>query len=129
MILAPMTFHQKIFSLIAGLVIFVSILELVRRRKLKEEYSWIWLSAGFFIFLVVIWYELLGFISQIIGAERGTTTLFLSAIFYLIIINLFDAVKISKMDEQIKNLVQEISLLKMDKKRKSETEGKKRKNE
>lgn len=113
MTLAPMTFHQKIFSLIAGLVIFVSILELVRRRKLKEEYSWIWLSAGFIIALIVIWYELLGFISRIIGAERGTTTLFLSAIFYLIIVNLFDAVKISKMDEQIKNLVQEISLLKM----------------
>lgn len=109
--LMPITTHQKIFSLIAGLIIFISILELVRRRKLKEEYSWLWLLAGSIIALLVIRYELLGFISRLIGAKAETTTLFISSILFLIIINIYYSIKISTLTDQIKNLAQKLSIL------------------
>lgn len=103
--------HQKIFSLIAGLIIFISILELVRRQKLKEEFSWIWLLAGSSIALIVVWEPALNLISQIVGAKLATTTLFLSAIFFLIAVNIQISIKASLMSDQIKNLTQKIAIL------------------
>ena len=41
-----MTPQLRYFSIVAGLIIFASIIELVRRRRLREEYSWLWMAAG-----------------------------------------------------------------------------------
>lgn len=109
--LAPMTTHQRIFSLVTGFIILILILELVRRRKLKEEYSWLWLLGGSLIALVVIKYELLGLISRLIGAKVETTTLFIFSILFLIIVNLYYSVKISSLSDQVKNLAQKLSIL------------------
>ncbi len=107
----PMTPQQRVFALATGFFILAFILELVRRRKLKEEYSWLWLLAGSLISLVVIWYDLLGFFSILIGARVATTTLFIFSILFLIIVNLYHSLKISALSEQIKNLSQIISLM------------------
>lgn len=116
-----MTPHQQIFSLVAGFLILSLIIALIRARKLREEYSWLWLLVGAIIFLVVVWYDLLLFVSRLAGAMLPTTALFILAIVFLILTNLFFSVKISSLADQIKNLAQEIAILKAkknDKKRK-----------
>ncbi len=105
------TTHQKIFSLVGGLIIFLTIIELVRRRKLKEEYSWLWLLTGSIIAIIVIKYELLGFISRLVGSKAETTTLFIFSIIFLIVVNLFYSTKLSSLTDRVKNLAQKISLL------------------
>ena len=110
-----MTFHQQIFSLIAGFLISILIIALIRARKLREEYSWLWLLVGAIIFMVVVWYDLLLFVTRLVGARLATSTLFILAILFLILINLFFSVKISSLADQIKNLAQEITLLKGEK--------------
>lgn len=114
--ISPISPQQRIFALLAGIIIFFLILELVRRRKLKEEYSWIWLLAGSAIALVVIRYELLGFVSRLIGAKIETTTLFIFSIFFLIIVNLYQSLKLSSLTDQIKNLAQKIAILEIKRK-------------
>ncbi len=109
--LMQITTHQKVFSLVGGLIIFLTIIELVRRRKLKEEYSWLWLLAGSIIAVVVIKYELLGFISRLVGSKAETTTLFIFSIIFLIVVNLFYSTKLSSLTDRVKNLAQKISLL------------------
>lgn len=106
-----MTPHQQIFSLIAGFLILFLIIALIRARKLREEYSWLWLLVGLIIFIVVVWYDLLILMTNLIGAMVPTSTLFILAILFLILINLFFSVKISSLADQIKNLAQEIALL------------------
>ena len=41
-----MLFQQKIFAIIASVLIMLLVVELVRRRRLREEYSWLWLLTG-----------------------------------------------------------------------------------
>lgn len=122
-----MTSHQEIFSLIAGFLILALIVALIRARKLREEYSWLWILTGVIIFVVVIWYDLLVFVTRLTGAMLPTTTLFILAILFLILINLFFSVKISSLADQIKNLAQEIALLKREKDEKKKKERRKKK--
>jgi hypothetical protein len=106
-----MTPHQKIFAVIVSLAIFVVIIYLVRDRKLRAEYSWLWLLTGFVIFVLVVWYDLLVKLTALIGAVAPTTTLFIFSILFLVLLTLHFAIKVSRLSDQLKNLAQKISLL------------------
>jgi hypothetical protein len=110
-----MTLHQKIFALIVGIVILAVIVEMVRRRRLGEEYSFLWLLIGAGIVVLVLWQGFLKWLTHLIGAVAPTTTIFIFGIVILVLINLHFSVKISKLSRQVKDLTQQIALLKTDK--------------
>jgi hypothetical protein len=105
-----MLLQQKIFAIIASLAIYVVIIYLVKKGKLREEYSWLWLLTGAVIILLVIWYDLLLFLTNLIGAVTPTTTIFIFGIVFLMFISLHFAIKISSLSDQVKNLAQKLSL-------------------
>jgi hypothetical protein len=107
-----MPIRQKIAVIILALTIFIIILELVRRRKLKEEYSFLWLLTGFCIITLVLWYDLLVRLTHLIGAVTVTTTLFLFAFIFLILVTLQFSIAISMLTDKIKNLAQEMAIIK-----------------
>jgi len=92
-----------------GLVILI--FELVRRKKLREEYSWLWMLTGVVIFVLAIWHGLLLFISRLLGIALPASTIFLFGGFFLILINLYFSVKISTLTTQVKELVQRQAIL------------------
>ena len=107
-----MLYRQKIFAIVASILIMLVVAELVRRRKLREEYSWLWLLTGGIIILLVIWYDLLLFITHLIGAIAPTTTLFIFALLFLMLISLHYSIQISKLSHQVKEMAQQLTLLK-----------------
>ncbi len=107
-----MPLRQKIFAIFVALAILIVIIDLVRRKKLKEEYSFLWILTGFTILLVVLWYDILVFLTKLIGAVLPTSTLFLLSIIFIIMILLHFSIRISTLTEQIKILTQELSILK-----------------
>lgn len=111
--------QQKIFALITGLALLFLILDLIRRRKLKEEYSWIWFLTGLGIFVLVMWYPFLLFWAKLMGAKIPVTALFLSGFLFLILITLFFSVKLSQLSENVKKLAQKIALMEAKTKKKS----------
>ena len=111
-----MTLHQRIFALSIGIGIFIMILEMVRRRKLEEEYSFLWLIIGLGIVVLVLWQDLLEWLTHLIGAVAQTTTIFIFGFVILILINLHFSVKITKLSRQVKELAQQIAMLRISEK-------------
>jgi len=107
-----MFLHQKIFAIAASILIMLFVVELVRRRRLREEYSWLWLLTGVVIILLVVWYDLLVFITHLIGAIAPTTTLFIFGLLFLMLISLHYSLQISKLSHQVKEMAQQLTLLK-----------------
>jgi len=103
--------RQKIAMIIICISIFIIILDLVRRRKLREEYSWLWLLTSAALFVLVIQYSWLELITEAMGAVLPTTTLFIGALVFLMFLSIQFSVKISKLTDQVKNMVQENALL------------------
>ena len=106
-----MPIRQQIFALIVGIAISIFIVEMVRRKKLREEYSWLWLLTSLGIIVLVIWYDLLVFITDMIGAVLPTTTLFVFGLLFLLLIALHYSVKISSLTDQVRKLAQKLSIL------------------
>ena len=107
-----MPLQQKFFAVIISLSLLVFIIELVRRKKLREEYSWLWLLTGAIILILAFWYDLLQWMTNLIGAGLPTSTLFFLGLVFLILIAIQFSVKVSALHTQVKNLAQENGLLK-----------------
>ena len=103
--------RQKIVAIILAVAILVVILELVRRRKLREEYSILWLLTGGFLLIVALSYPLLTGITKMIGAALPTSTLFFGGLIFLILVCLQFSVRLSAITRKLKWLNQKIALL------------------
>jgi len=119
------TVKARIFVGIVSFLLIVVIIELVRRRKLREEFSWLWILAGFTALVVGEWYGLQLFLTRISGAVSSTSILFFLCIVFLMALNIHMATKISLLMTQVKNLTQELSILQHEVKsgRATKTEG------
>jgi hypothetical protein len=106
-----MTEHQKIFAVLASACLVAVILAFVYKRKIKERYSWLWLLTGVIIFFVVVRYDVLVFITRLIGAYSTQTALFIFGMMFLILINIHFSMKISEFSNQIRSIVQTLAIL------------------
>ncbi len=106
-----MPVSQKLFAVLICCFVFVVTINLVRKRKLREEYSILWLLTSLFMFVLVIRYEWLVKLTSLIGAGLPTTTLFICSIIFLMLIAVQFSIKISHLTNQMKNLAQENALL------------------
>lgn len=102
----------QIIAIAVSGVIFVIIIELIRRNRLKERYSLIWLAASVILIVFSIWRGLLHSISLAIGVYYPPSFLFLVAIFFLLLLLLHFSVILSSLSESNKRLAQEIGILK-----------------
>jgi hypothetical protein len=106
-----LTLHQTVFAVVTSMAVFLGVLELVRRRRLREEYSWLWLLTAGAMVLLAVWYRLLILITYVVGAVTPLNTLLVCAVLFLFAIAVHYSVIISRLTTQVKNLAQELALL------------------
>ena len=108
---------------ITGSFLFIaSVLFLISRRKLREEFSLLWLFFGFIFLGLSIWRKSLDIIASFLGIAYPPAAIFLILIIGIISILIHFSIAISGLTERVKILVQEVGLLKMkqdEKKRKT----------
>ena len=100
-------------QMITGVVsisILVIVFELIRRGKLKEEYSLLWLLSGVIILAFSVFPGLLDILSKVLGMYYLSALLVVSFLFLLFIVLHFSTV-ISRLSERNKSLTQELSIL------------------
>jgi hypothetical protein len=103
--------RQVVVFLALALLLLAVILELVRRRTLRIEYSWLWIAACLTTIVLILRYELLVELTGMVGAVVPTSTLFFLCILYLALLCLHYSIRISHLTHRVKDLAQEIALL------------------
>ena len=96
-------------SISAGLLI--AVLELVRRRKLREEYSFISLGCAVALFALSLWRDSLHIAARILHIEYPPALLVLLLILFVFLASLHFSVVISRQRQQIERLVEDIAIL------------------
>ena len=106
-----MNIRVQILAVMIGLGILVTILELIRKRKLREEYSVLWFATAIGILVLSLWFPLLEWLTALLGVVWPATTLFLFGLIFLVLISLHFSIKVSRLTDQVKDLAQEAALL------------------
>ncbi|MDR7091075.1 MULTISPECIES: DUF2304 domain-containing protein [Cellvibrio] len=102
----------QVFSIIGSLMLFLFILRLVKRRKLKEEYSLLWLGFGFVFIVLSIFKPMLEIVASAVGILYAPAALLLMLVISVFFILIQFSIVISKLAEGNKNLIQEVGILK-----------------
>lgn len=106
-----MSIRLNLFAMIGSIILLLIILELVRRKYLRERYSLIWIVTGTLFLLLSIRVDILYRISHFLGFSIPSNALFFFGILFLILIILGLSVITSRLAEKNKTLTQEVVLL------------------
>jgi len=101
----------QIVSIGISLIFMSIIFELTRRKKLKEKYALLWIAVGTAIIILAIFKEIVFFIASIMGIKTPINAMLFIGIFFILVINLYYSLEISKLNEQVKKLAQKLALL------------------
>lgn len=104
----------QVFSIIGSLLLFGFIWKLVKRQKLKEEYSLLWLGLGMVFIFLSLFKPMLEVVASTLGILYAPAALLLILVLSVFLILIQFSVIISKLAEQNKNLIQEVGILKAD---------------
>jgi len=104
----------KIYAIIGCSAVLIVVIELIRRGRLKEKYSLLWLLAGTMLLILSASRELLEYLSRLVGIFYPPSLLFLLAFLFLLLITLHFSVVISGLSEKNKKLAQELALLRQE---------------
>ena len=85
--------------------------ELIRRRKLREEYAIFWLAASFALIGLSLWRRSLDIAARLIGVAYSPSVLLLAVIGIGFFLAMHYSISLSRLAEQNKRLAQELALL------------------
>lgn len=98
---------------IAGsIVLLLVIFGLIRSKRLKEEYSLLWLLFGFIFLLISIFRDALEWFAQLVGIAYAPAALLLILLMAVYLILIHNSIIVSGISEKNKLMSQEIALLK-----------------
>ena len=104
----------KVLAVAGSSAVMVAVIELIRRGRLKEKYSLLWLFAGSVLLLLSASRDLLNYISRLLGVFYPPSLLFLLAFLFLLLITLHFSVVVSGLSEKNKQLAQELAMLRQE---------------
>ncbi len=102
---------MQFISVIFSLFILVLIFELVRKKKIKEEYSILWFIMDFTFIGISLNRNIIDIIGNLFGIAYAPILLVLIMIGFIFLILIHFSIVISRLTEKNKELTQEIGLL------------------
>jgi hypothetical protein len=104
----------QLISLLGATLFMIMIFRLIVRGRLREEYSIVWIICTIILIVFSIWRKGLEHISLLLGVYYPPSLIFLAAIFAIIVFLVHLSVVNSKLQNQIKDLTQEMAYLKQE---------------
>lgn len=103
--------QQAIVAIAMSVVMLVVVIELVRKRKLREEYSFLWVGTAVLLLVMAIWNDVLVWFQRLLGAAAPASALWFGAIVFLMLVVLQFSIRISKIAFREKAMAQRVALL------------------
>lgn len=101
----------RALALVCSLLLVSVVMWLVYTRGLREEYTPIWMGAALALVLVSLRLDWLYALTRAIGAWTPSSLVFFLGEVFLVVVCLNYAVRLSRTGVQLKNLAQEVALL------------------
>ncbi len=93
------------------LLLLVAVVDLVRRRRLREEFSWLWIGACVVLIVLATVPPLRELLLAHMPDVSTAELLLATACLFLVALCLDFSIQVSSQSNHIKNLAQEVALL------------------
>jgi NO-binding membrane sensor protein with MHYT domain len=101
----------SILAAVASVILFFTILELIRRRRLRERYALLWLLTAVVMLGLSVWRGGLEVIAGLVGIYYPPSALFVLGSLFILVVLLHYSTVISSLADQNTILAQKLALL------------------
>ncbi|MFV2101513.1 DUF2304 domain-containing protein [Micromonospora sp. LOL_024] len=99
---------------LTGLVLLATIVELLRRRQLREKYGMLWLGLLFVVIPLSLFPRLLDGVANTLGVASGVSLVLFLGIVFLLLVCIHLSWEVSTLEEETRTLAEEFALLRAD---------------
>ncbi|MEO6463703.1 MAG: DUF2304 domain-containing protein [Candidatus Eisenbacteria bacterium] len=103
--------RTRVFVILVGVVILFFILDLVRKKQLREQYALLWILTSVVLCLSAVFIGGVEKLSQMVGIYYPPAFLFLIAILMILVLQFHFSTVISNLRDQNKALIQDVGIL------------------
>ena len=103
-----------VVPLVGGLIAVGLMVELLRRRQLKEKYAVLWVVVGAGMLLLAIWPGLLDMTARALSVKSGPNLLMFVAALVLIVVCVHLSWEVSRLEDRSRALAEEVGLLRLE---------------
>jgi hypothetical protein len=100
-----------ITSALTGLVLLIVILELLRRRQLREKYAILWLAVIIVILPIAVYPRLLDGVAGFLGIASGASLILFMGFVFLLLVSIHLSWEVSRLEEETRTLAEDMALL------------------
>ena len=101
----------QVVAIVGSVLVMVFVTQLIRQRRLREEYALLWFIASVGMIVISVWRGLLDRAAQLLGVAYAPSLLLLGGIVVGFILAIHFSLSLTKLSEQNKKLAQELALL------------------
>jgi hypothetical protein len=103
----------QITTMVCGLILLGGIIELLRRRQLREKYGILWIAVALLIIPLSIFPSLFDRFANAVGVASGVSLVLFGAIVFLLLVCLHLSWEVSRLEEETRTLAEEVALIRM----------------
>lgn len=100
-----------ILTAITGLLVLGFILELLRRRQLREKYAILWLAVGLVVVPLGFFPRLLDSVAGRLGVVSGVSLVLFLGFAFLLLVCIHLSWEASRLEEETRRLAEEVALI------------------
>ena len=105
--------RAQVLAALLTVALAIGVVELVRRRRLSEEYSLLALVAMAGVLIVAFWTRGVTMFTHWFGALYETSVIFFFGLVFVMVALVFYAVKLTRLTQEVRRLAQESALLRL----------------
>jgi hypothetical protein len=109
--MSPTPLGVSIAATVASLVLLFGVLELVRRRRLREKYALLWILTAIVLLVLSVWRGAVSSIATALGVSYGPTVLFAVGALFVLVVLLHYSTVISALTDRTVVLAQKVASL------------------
>jgi hypothetical protein len=101
----------QMVAILGSIAVAGAVFELIRRRKLREEYALLWLVASALLVGLSLWRESIHIAARLAGVAYPPSVLLLGVIVAGFLLSMQFSIALTRLADQNKRLTQELALL------------------
>ena len=109
-----MTLASYILGIVAAVLVLIVVVELLRRRHLRERHAIWWIIAGVLALVAGVFPNTLTWVAGLIGVEIPVNLVFFVGIATLFLVCLQHSSELTQLESKTRILAERIALLEMD---------------
>ena len=102
-----------LLPIVAAIATIATMLSLLRRRRLKEKYAFLWLVVAVGVAVVAAWPETLVMSADLLGVRTPSNLLFFVAALVLLVVSVQLSAQVSQLEEETRSLAEEMAILRL----------------